>query len=100
MTAPRFGTGRPAWFATVFLAAVFGGVFWMILAVTTSLLEKRSASSPSAAVWLALGMAVIGGAVHLLPVRLAKTIGAAVTIGALLGLPVLGYFAVYGWATR
>ncbi|MCV7255862.1 hypothetical protein H7J86_27210 [Mycobacterium hackensackense] len=88
---------RTDWNVSIYAGAAWGGVFWMALPVFTSLL--RSNPPPHAAlVTVAVSIAVsLAGLVFFRAAQNPTTrrIGAAITIGALLGLPVLAWLALW-----
>ena len=85
------------WIPTIFGGAIFGGVFWMILSARTTFFEPSNrAHGEIPALISAVAVAVAGTVIHLIPNRKAKSLGLMIVLGALLGLPVLGYLAAIG----
>ncbi|GLP75531.1 hypothetical protein TUM20983_26410 [Mycobacterium antarcticum] len=84
---------RTDWMVSIYAGAAFGGVLWLLLPMSTSLL--RSNPAPHAALLTAatsLGISVIGLAIF----RTAfHRTGMAIAIGALIGLPVLAWLAFW-----
>ncbi|BDX32240.1 hypothetical protein TUM20985_27870 [Mycobacterium antarcticum] len=84
---------RANWMVSTYAGAAFGGVLWLLLPISTSLL--RSNPAPHAAVVtvaISLGIGLVGFVVSRTAFR--RT-GMAVSIGALVGLPVLAWLAFW-----
>lgn len=85
------------WIVSIYAGAAFGGAFWAGLPIMTSLWESDPpphATLATVAISLVVGLA--GIALFRLPHRTsARRVGLAVGIGALIGLPVLGWFALW-----
>ncbi len=85
------------WIPTLYAGAIFGGAFWMVLAAKLRFLHSPTDPREHISVLISAGsVTIIGVVIYLIPSRKAKSIGLAIAIGALLGLPVLGYFAIFG----
>ena len=85
------------WIVSIYAGAAFGGAFWAGLPIMTSLWESDPpphATLATVAVSLVIGIAglVLFRMTHSTGVR---RVGLAVGIGALIGLPVLGWFALW-----
>lgn len=88
---------RTDWIVSTYVGAVFGGVFWMALPVFTSLLRS---DPPSRAVLVTVAVAIAVGLAGLAVFRMTSTVnlrrtGAAITIGSLIGLPVLAWLMLW-----
>ena len=84
---------RTDWMISLYAGAALGGVLWLILPISTALLRPDPA--PRAAMVTAaisLGVSLIGLVVFRTVFR--RT-GMAITIGALVGLPVLAWLAFW-----
>ncbi|MBJ7339785.1 hypothetical protein [Mycolicibacterium sp.] len=84
---------RTDWMVSIYAGAAFGGVLWLLLPISTSLL--RSTPAPHAGLITAaisLGISLVGLAFFRAAFR--RT-GMAITIGALIGLPVLAWLTLW-----
>lgn len=87
---------RTDWIVSTYAGAALGGVFWMVLPVCTSLLRSNP---PSAAALVTVAVAIGVGIAGLALFRATRNgslrrIGAAITFGAFIGLPVLAWLAL------
>ena len=88
---------RTDWLVSTYAGAVFGGVFWMALPVFTSLLRS---DPPSGAAPVTVAVAIVVGLAGLAVFRMTSTVnlrrsGAAITIGALIGIPVIAWLMLW-----
>ncbi|OPX07738.1 hypothetical protein [Mycobacterium sp. AT1] len=82
---------------SIYAGAAFGGAFWAGLPIMTSLWESDPPPHATlATVVTSLVVGLAGIALFRLPRSTsARRVGLAVSIGALIGLPVLGWFALW-----
>jgi predicted permease len=81
------------WTVSIYAGAAFGGVFWLILPISTTLL--RSNSSPHASL-ATTAIAINTGLIGLVLIRAKfRRTGVAITIGAIIGLPVLAWLTLW-----
>jgi hypothetical protein len=84
---------RTDWMESTYAGAAFGGVFWLILSISTSLMRSNpSPHAPLAATAISVTTGLIG--LVLFRAKFRRT-GVAITIGALIGLPVLAWLALW-----
>jgi hypothetical protein len=88
---------RTDWIVSIYAGAAWGGVFWAVLPIATSLFQ--SDPRPNAAL-LTVATSIVLGIAGLVLFRVtagttSRRVGAAVSIGAFIGLPVLGWFALW-----
>jgi uncharacterized membrane protein YfcA len=88
---------RTDWVISIYAGAAFGGVFWMVLPVVTSLLRSNPPpQAPVGTIATSVGVAVAGLVLfRATQHRLTRRIGASSVIGALLGLPVWAWLALW-----
>jgi hypothetical protein len=77
---------------------VWGGIFWRALFLFTKLGGTHPV--PPSAVLLAIGVSIVVGVAGLVLFRMtggttSRRVGAAISIGAFIGLPVLAWFALW-----
>lgn len=87
---------RTDWIVSTYAGAALGGMFWMALPVGTSLLRSNPASNAAlVTVAVSIGVGIAGLTFfRATPNSSLRRIGAAVTIGAFIGLPVLAWLAL------
>jgi hypothetical protein len=92
---------RTDWIVSTYAGAALGGIFWMALPVATSLLRSNPASNAAlVTVAVSIGIGIAGLMLFRLTRNVSlRRIGVAVTIGALIGLPVLAWLALWQTAT-
>jgi hypothetical protein len=88
---------RHDWIVSIYAGAAWGGIFWAGLLMVTSL---RGWGSPPHAALITIGVAIIVGIAGMALFRSTgrrrlQRIGAAIGIGALIGLPVLAWVALW-----
>lgn len=82
----------------MYWGAGLGGVFWLVLPIATSLfLSEPRPHAALLTVAISIGVG-IGGLVLFRASggTTGRRVGAAITVGAFIGLPVLGWFALWG----
>jgi hypothetical protein len=89
---------RTDWIVGIYAGAIWGGVFWLALSISTSLLGPHPLPPSAAPVTVAVSIVV--GIAGLVLCRAtggtaSRRIGASITIGALIGLPVLAWIALW-----
>jgi hypothetical protein len=89
---------RADWNVSLYAGAAWGGFFWLVLSLCTKLIGPHPLAS-STILWT-VGVSLAVGAVGLLLFRVSagstgRRVGAALGIGALIGLPVLGWVALW-----
>ena len=88
---------RTDWVVSIYAGAALGGVFWLVLPIVTSLWNSDSSphstllTVPSAAVVGVVGLTVYRATSN----TTCRRVGAAISIGAIIGLPVLGWFGLW-----
>lgn len=88
---------RTDWLVSTYAGAVFGGIFWMVLPTLTSLLRSNPplhSALVTVAVSIAVGLAGLG-VFRVTRTATVRRVGAAVALGALAGLPVLAWLALW-----
>ncbi|MEN4475566.1 hypothetical protein [Mycolicibacterium cosmeticum] len=88
---------RTDWVISIYAGAAWGGVFWLALPVLTSLLRSNP---PPHAPLVTIASSVVVALAGLVLFRttqhpLARRVGASAAIGALVGLPVLAWLALW-----
>jgi uncharacterized membrane protein YfcA len=89
---------RTDWIVSIYAGAVWGGIFWLFLPLFTNLIGPHPL--PPNAVLLTIGVSILVGIVGLVLFRMtdgktSRRVGAAISIGAFIGLPVLAWFALW-----
>ena len=89
---------RHDWNVSIYAGAVWGGIFWQILFLVPKMGAPRPPIPDSAL--LRIGVSVVVGISGLVLFRTtrgttSRRVGAAITIGAFIGLPVLAWFALW-----
>ena len=87
---------RRDWVVSIYAGAVWGGFFWQFLFLFTKLGGTRSPHTVLTTVGVSLVVA-LGGTLlfRLASGTTGQRTGAATSIGALIGLPVLAWFALW-----
>ena len=88
---------RHDWTVSIYAGAAWGGIFWACLPIMTSL---RGYDSPPFAALTTVAVSIVAGIAGLSLLRLtrgttARRAGAAICIGAFIGLPVLAWVALW-----
>lgn len=89
---------RTDWIVSIYAGAIWGGVFWLVVPISTSLLGRHPLPPDAAPVTVAVSIVVgIAGLVLFRATSGAtsRRIGASISIGALIGLPVLAWMALW-----
>jgi uncharacterized membrane protein YfcA len=86
------------WTFSIYAGAVWGGIFWAVLPIVTSLLEPQP--RPPHSVLLTVCVSAVVGIAGFVLFRAshrttARRVGAAICIGAFIGLPVLAWMALW-----
>jgi hypothetical protein len=89
---------RTDWIVSIYAGAVWGGIFWQVLFLYTRL--GGTHPLPSSAILLTVGVSMVVGIAGLVLLRTtggttSRRVGAAISIGAFVGLPVLGWVALW-----
>ncbi|MBI3226958.1 MAG: hypothetical protein HYZ39_18085 [Mycolicibacterium cosmeticum] len=84
---------RHDWTVSTYAGAAWGGAFWLVLTVLTSLL--RADPPPNAPLVTVAASLIVGGAGLAVYRFVCRRVGAAVAIGAFIGLPVFAWLLLW-----
>ncbi|MDT5029712.1 MAG: hypothetical protein QOE61_6780 [Micromonosporaceae bacterium] len=85
---------RTDWVVSIYAGAVWGGIFWLLLPLFTKLVGPHPL--PPSTVLLTIAVSIVVGIAGMVLFRTtSRRVGAAISIGAFIGLPVLGWLALW-----
>lgn len=89
---------RIDWIVSIYAGAAWGGVFWLLLSLFTELIGPHPIRPTT--VLVTVGVSIFVGLAGLVLVRTGggatiRRVGAATSVGAFIGLPVLAWFALW-----
>ncbi len=88
---------RHDWIVSIYAGAAWGGIFWAGLPIMTSL---RGYDSPPHAALTTVGVSIVVGIAGIVLFRsscgtTSRRVGAAISIGAFIGLPTLAWLVLW-----